>query len=275
MKANRGSRMKHVVRAAVLALVCSSLAVPAAPAEDAGLTVTIIYDNYPAAPACGTDWGFSCLVEGLGKTVLFDAGTREDLFLKNVAALGIDLGRVDLAVLSHFHGDHTGGLEAALRNRPGLTLYVPVDKAENATGLSEKWGKAGGKAVPVDQGLKLAEGLMLTGTMGVAIKEQALVLDTSRGLVIIAGCAHPGIVGIVEKARQMTGRPVAAVLGGFHLLQTDKAEVGRIIARFEEMGVARVGASHCTGGEAIALFREAYKDRFIELGAGRVLRFEK
>lgn len=259
----------------VLSFLGLGLAGQPASADGTGLTLTIIYDNYPADPACATDWGFSCLIEGLGKTILFDAGTREDLFLKNAEALKVDFGRIDFAVLSHFHGDHFGGLEAALRNRPGLTFYVPIDKTRPAVLVSEKLEKAGGKVVPVDQGLKLGQNIMLTGTLGDAIKEQSLVLDTSRGLIVIAGCAHPGIVKIVEKARELTGRPIEAVLGGFHLMQTDDAAVGRIIARFKELGVARVGASHCTGDRAIALFREAYKDRFIELGAGRVLSFEK
>jgi len=243
--------------------------------DSPSLTITIIYDNYPADPACATDWGFSCLIEGLMKTVLFDTGTREDLFLKNAEVLKVDLGRVDFAVLSHFHGDHTGGLDAALRKRPGLTLYVPIDKDQNATIISERLEKSGGKVVTVDQALKLDEGLSLTGTLGDAIKEQALILDTSRGLIVVTGCAHPGIVGMVEKVREITGRPIEAVLGGFHLLQTGDAELARIIGRFKELGVARVGATHCTGDKAIALFREAYKDRFIELGAGRVLSFEK
>lgn len=243
--------------------------------DSPGLKITIIYDNYPADPACATDWGFSCLIEGLKKTVLFDTGAREDLFMKNAEALKVDLGRVDLAVLSHFHGDHAEGLDAALRKRPGLTFYVPVDKGKNAILIVDRLEKAGGKVIPVDEPLKLDEGLSLTGTMGNAIKEQTLILDTSRGLVIIAGCAHPGIVGILEKARLMTGRPIEAVLGGFHLLQKGDEEIGRIIARFKELGVARVGVSHCTGDKAIAMFRDAYKDRFIELGAGRVVRFEK
>ena len=259
----------------VLSLFGIVLAGLPASAQGPGLTITIIYDNYPADPACATDWGFSCLIEGLKRTILFDTGTREDIFLKNAAALKIDLGLIDLAVLSHFHGDHTGGLEAALRKRPGLTLYVPVDKDQNAVLFAERLEKSGGRLVRVDQPLKLDEGLSLTGMMGVAIKEQSLILETSRGLVIIAGCAHQGIVNVLEKARQMTGRPIEAVLGGFHLLQTGDAELARIIGRFKELGVARVGASHCTGDRAIAMFREAYKDRFIELGAGRVLRFEK
>jgi len=259
-----------------LAILGIALAGPAAPPmESPALTITILYDNYPADPACATDWGFSCLVEGLKRTVLFDTGTREDIFLKNAAALKVDLGLVDLAVLSHFHGDHTGGLEAALRKRPGLTLHVPVDKDPNAILFAERLEKSGAQLIRVDQALKLDEGLSLTGTMGVAIKEQSLILDTSRGLVIVAGCAHQGIINVLEKARQMTGRPIEAVLGGFPLMQTGDAEVGRIIARFKELGVARVGASHCTGDKAIAMFRDAYKDRFIELGAGRVVRFDK
>ncbi len=259
----------------ILLLIGVAFAGRPVPADGPGLKITIIYDNYPADPACATDWGFACLIEGLKKTVLFDTGTREDLFLKNAEALKIDLGRVGLAVLSHFHGDHAGGLDAALRKRPGLTFYVPVDKGQNASLVVDKLAKDGGKVIPVDEPLKLDEGLSLTGTMGGAIKEQSLILDTSRGLVIVAGCAHPGIVGILEKARQTTGRPIEAVLGGFHLLQTGDAELVRIVGRFKELGVAWVGASHCTGDKAIALFRDAYKDRFIELGAGRVVRFEK
>ena len=248
---------------------------PAGTAQEAVLTVTIIYDNYPADPACGTDWGFSCLIEGAGKTVLFDAGTREDLFLKNAAALGLDLARVDLAVLSHFHGDHTGGLDAALGARPGLTIHVPADGGEGAAELAERWRKAGAGIVRADGPVELAKGVFLTGTMGTAIREQAMALDTGRGLVVITGCAHPGIAAMVEKAREATGRPVRAVLGGFHLGAAGEPEVGRIIARFKEMGVSRVGASHCTGDRAVAQFRAAYGDGFIELGAGRVVKFEK
>jgi len=267
--------MRSRVLIGTLALAGLVLSGPAHPAQNPGLTVTIIYDNYPADQACGTDWGFSCLVEGTGKTVLFDTGTREDVFLKNAAALKADLGRVDLAVLSHFHGDHAGGFDAVLRKRPGLTFYVPDDKSGPAARLSEQWQKAGAKLIPVSGPLRPGQGLVLPGTTGDAIREQLLVIDTSRGLVIIAGCAHPGIVGMIEKAKEATGRPVEAVIGGFHLLQTGEQDLARIVARFKELGVARVGATHCTGDKAIALFREAYKDKFIELGAGRVLMFEK
>jgi len=267
--------MKYRGLIGALALAGLVLSGPSLPAQNPGLTITIIYDNYAADPACGADWGFSCLIEGTGKTILFDTGTKEDLFLKNAAALKVDLGRVDLAVLSHFHGDHLGGFDAVLRERPGLPFYVPDDKSEPAVRLSERWAKAGARLVPVSKPLRPGDGLVLPGTMGEAIREQLLVLDTSRGLVIIAGCAHPGIAGMVEKAKEVTGRPVEAVIGGFHLLQTGDQDLARILARFKEMGVAGVGATHCTGDKAIALFREAYKDKFIELGAGRVLTFEK
>ena len=258
-----------------IALVVPALSGHPAAAEDPALTLTIIYDNYPADRACQTDWGFSCLISGLKKTILFDSGTNEDIFLKNAETLKIDLGRIDFAVISHFHGDHTGGLEAALRKRPGLPIYVPVDGDPSAALVSEKLLKAGARLIPVGQPLKLKEGLSLTGTMGRQVKEQSIIFDTRRGLIIVTGCAHPGIVSILEKANEITGRPIEAVLGGFHLMQTDDAEVGRIIARFKELGVSRVGASHCTGDRAIKLFKDAYKDRFVELGAGRILTLER
>ena len=263
-----GTAVFLVLLAGVLS---ADMAVSAAGPET---TITISYDNTAAVETCGADWGFSCLIEGRGATILFDMGTKEELFLKNIAALGIDLGRVDLAVISHFHGDHIGGLGAALRKRPGLTVHVPVDPSPQAAAVVRRINEAGGKTVPAAEPVEIAKGVRLTGTMGTLIKEQSLMIETGRGRVIVTGCAHQGIVSILEKFREPGRWPIEAVLGGFHLMQTSEADVERIIARFRELGAARVGASHCTGEKAIAMFRKAYGNMFVELGAGRVLRFD-
>jgi 7,8-dihydropterin-6-yl-methyl-4-(beta-D-ribofuranosyl)aminobenzene 5'-phosphate synthase len=89
--------------------------------------------------------------------------------------------------------------------------------------------------------------------------------------VVVTGCSHPGIVAIREKAKQLGGGRVLAVLGGFHLLNHSDEAVAGIVAHFQELGVERVGATHCTGEKAIAAFRNAYGARFIEMGAGRVV----
>jgi 7,8-dihydropterin-6-yl-methyl-4-(beta-D-ribofuranosyl)aminobenzene 5'-phosphate synthase len=93
-------------------------------------------------------------------------------------------------------------------------------------------------------------------------------------MVIITGCAHPGIVQMVEQAIRLTGDPVYLVVGGFHLGQTSQSRITGIVESFKEMGVEKVAPSHCTGNQAIEMFREAYGDAFIDAGAGCVILIE-
>ncbi len=124
------------------------------------------------------------------------------------------------------------------------------------------------------QATTVCRNVSLTGTMGDQIMEQSLVISTPKGLVVITGCSHPGIVPILERAREVGKDKIYAVLGGFHLLQHSDPAVAEIVGRFRALGVEKVGASHCTGAKAIAAFRSAYGSDFIELGAGRVVRFD-
>ena len=228
--------------------------------------LTVLYDNYPFQDGCVADWGFSVLIEGLEKTILFDTGTREDLFLKNIEVLKIDLEKIDLVVISHDHGDHTGGLPAFLRKKAGIPVYIPF--GANAA-LQAVVKEKGGLVIPVKEPLTFFPGVLSTGDLGEAIHEQALVLDTPKGLIVVTGCAHPGIVRILEKAREVGKKDIWMVLGGFHLARTAPAEVEKIIVRFKELGVQRVGATHCTGDAAIGMFRKAYGPDFVEMGVGR------
>ncbi|HCS49295.1 MAG TPA: hypothetical protein DIW61_13985 [Candidatus Aminicenantes bacterium] len=72
------------------------------------------------------DWGFSCLIEGTEKTILFDTGTQPQILMHNVGVLGVDLKKVDEIVISHGHDDHTGGLTAVLEKNPNVTVFFPV-----------------------------------------------------------------------------------------------------------------------------------------------------
>ena len=230
-------------------------------------TLTVLYDNYALPGAGEADWGFAALIEGLEKTILFDAGAKAEILLRNLETLKIDPARIDLIVISHAHEDHTGGLAAVLKKKPGLAVYVPSSFAGPALETAVK--RAGGRLVAVKGPQTLFPGAMITGELGEKIREQALVLDTPRGSVIVTGCAHPGIVFILERVKEIRKAELAAVLGGFHLFQTPPLEVAKIVTRFKDLGVGRVGASHCTGVEAIELFRKSYGPDFIELGVGR------
>jgi 7,8-dihydropterin-6-yl-methyl-4-(beta-D-ribofuranosyl)aminobenzene 5'-phosphate synthase len=231
-------------------------------------TITILYDNRPFDPACKTDWGFSCLIEGFEKTVLFDVGEREDIFSKNVKALGVDLKAVDVVVISHFHSDHVGAIGAFLDRNRRARIYVPDDPGPDRF-FWDKVKKAGVTASAVPATREIFSHAFLTGTMGSDIREQSLVLDTDDGLILVTGCSHPGIVNIVERARSIKNKDIALVLGGFHLAAFPEASIRNIIARFRENGVNRVSATHCTGDKAIQMMKDAYKENFLDAGVGK------
>lgn len=238
-----------------------------APGQEPGLRITYLYDNTAAVPGVRADWGFACLVEGRGARVLFDTGAKPDVLKHNAEALHVDLGRLDALVLSHDHGDHTAGFPG-LGPRPGLPVFY-------AQGFNPAVVAAlrpsGAKLVPVSKSLEVAPGLRTSDEFGTSIKEEALLIDTTDGLVVVVGCSHPGIVPMLQGIKASTGRPISMVVGGFHLLQTPAEEVRGMVAAFKEIGVGRVGATHCTGPDAIRLFKEAYGERYIAGGVGTVV----
>jgi len=106
------------------------------------------------------------------------------------------------------------------------------------------------------------------------IPEQALVIQTEQGLVIITGCAHPGIVAIIEQAQSLFGEPMHLVMGGFHLGDKSEAEIEAIINNFRRLEIQQAAPSHCTGEYAIARFAAEYGQDFIQVGTGSVIRLE-
>ena len=256
----------------IMCLMIFGAVVPTfADSGDGEIKVTILYDNTSFAPGTEADWGYSCLVEGAGKTILFDTGTKPEIFFGNVEALGVDLSEVDLVVISHEHGDHTGSLARVLEEHRGLTVYHPVSFSNE---FVSSVARAGATSVPVTEPVEILDGVYLTGEMGGGIKEQSLILRTGDGPVVITGCSHPGIVEILEKSQQIIDEPVFMVFGGFHMLQHSDEETAEVIQRFNELGITRCGATHCTGDGQIADFRETYDENFVEMGTGRVLTFE-
>src|SRR5215471_13317460 len=89
--------------------------------------ITILYDAFGKSSALKKDWGFSALVEYNGKRLLFDTGNNADIFAQNVKALGVDLKKLDFAIISHRHGDHTSGLTYLLSVNPNIKIYAPKE----------------------------------------------------------------------------------------------------------------------------------------------------
>ena len=244
------------------------------------IKVTVLYDNYAAGEGVKTDWGFACLVEGLEKTILFDTGTDPKILEHNLKLLGVDFNGVDLVVISHLHGDHTGGLPLVLGAKKNLPVYLPGTALARILSDQKKMiENLGSRPLPVTDSLEICPNVCLTGSLpgegGPGNDEQALVIDTSRGLVVITGCAHPGIVRIVRRAAEILPKRPTVVMGGFHLVEKGEPEVMGIIADLKAAGVLRCGATHCTGDRAIELFRQVFRENYIPMGVGRVIEIEK
>ncbi len=264
--------MKHISALFICFLLVFILVGNMHSLESSVITITILYDNYPHEQGLKTDWGFSCIIKGTEKTILFDTGTRSDILFHNIKSLNVNLKNVELVPLSHNHGDHTGGLFAFLEENNKVTVYVPVSFPDS---FKQRVKDSGAKIVSLDEPVEICNKVHLTGEMVGPANEQALIIDTSKGLVVITGCAHPGIVDMVKRAKEMIKKDVYLVLGGFHLVSKSEAEVKEIIREFKELGVQKVGATHCTGDLAIGLFKKAYEENFVQLGVGRVIQIKE
>jgi 7,8-dihydropterin-6-yl-methyl-4-(beta-D-ribofuranosyl)aminobenzene 5'-phosphate synthase len=234
------------------------------------LTITVIYDNNSYDKRLKSDWGFSALVDFDDHILLFDTGGDGQILMENMRILGIDPISIESVVLSHAHGDHTSGLNALLEmgSRPTVYLLPSFPAAfkhqlELVTQVEE-----------AQNGKFISAGFFSTGEIHGITPEQALVIKTETGLVIITGCAHPGIVEIIEVVRDMFPDPVLLAMGGFHLGSKSTAEIHEIISNFRRLEVQQVAPCHCTGDKAIDLFAAEYGENFIQVGVGRVIQFE-
>jgi 7,8-dihydropterin-6-yl-methyl-4-(beta-D-ribofuranosyl)aminobenzene 5'-phosphate synthase len=232
------------------------------------LSLVIAYDNNPYVDGLDTEWGFSCLVSGPDKTILFDTGGEGDVLMANVAELGLDPTTIDAVVLSHEHRDHTGGLGEFLRANPNVTVYVPKSFDD---GFKRRLEDRTGGVIEVEDAMAICKDVYSTGEMGVSIKEQGLVVRTSGGLIVVTGCAHPGIVAMVERAASIGGRDVLLVIGGFHLVRYGEGEIADVIAGLKNLGVKYAAPCHCSGDLAREMFSREFQERYLAAGVGRRL----
>jgi 7,8-dihydropterin-6-yl-methyl-4-(beta-D-ribofuranosyl)aminobenzene 5'-phosphate synthase len=241
-------------------------AVPTVHSND--LTLTVVYDNNPYDTRLETRWGFSCYVKGPEKTILFDVGGEGSVLLSNMEKLKIEPKTVDTIVLSHIHHDHIGGLSHFLRKNHHVTVFMPQSLPQS---VKDKVSQAGAKSVGVHKPMKICKEVYSTGELGTFIREESLIIKTSKGLIVITGCAHPGIVNIVKMAKGLLSTEVYLVLGGFHLCWMNLSQVKRIISGVKEEGVKKVAPCHCSGDLARKQFRKAYGRDFILVGAGKTI----
>ena len=232
------------------------------------IKITIVFDNYAYLGGFPTLWGFSCFVETGETTFLFDTGSNGRVLLRNMEKLDVDLKKAEALILSHPHWDHIGGVDSVLEAHPNLHLYVPDSLSKHL--IRDLDAQSLGVTVIDSEPQKILPSTYTTGTMG-NIGEQSTIIDTDKGLIVITGCAHPGISHIAARAIEILRKPIYLLMGGFHLMYDNPEQINEVTETLDALGVQYVCPTHCSGDLAISMFREYFGERYFQGGTGRTL----
>jgi 7,8-dihydropterin-6-yl-methyl-4-(beta-D-ribofuranosyl)aminobenzene 5'-phosphate synthase len=274
-----------------------------------GLQITTLSENTAGLGGLMAEWGLSFLVETEETNILFDTGQSLSAS-HNADVMGIDLRLVDKIVLSHGHFDHTGGLKQVLL-RIGKEIEVIAHPDIWAAKYGRLEGNEaqyigipfhrqtleslGARFNLSREPVKISDNLMTTGEIPMVteyetieprlvvkegnrfkpdklLDDQALIITTGAGLVVILGCAHRGVINTLYHARKLTGvEAIYAVFGGCHLINATEERIWLTIAALQELGVQQMGFSHCTGLAASAIMAREFGDRFLFNIAGTTI----
>ena len=273
------------------------------------LQITTLSENTAGLGNFLGEWGLSILVETDGLSILLDTGQSISAS-HNADISGIDLSKIDRIVLSHGHFDHTGGLRQVLRRMVKETEIIAHPdmwqaKYARREGMAERYigipfqrqelESLGARFNLTTEPVRITDNIMTTGEVpmvtdyeeiesNLLVKEgadfkpdkllddQALIINTEPGLVVILGCAHRGIINTLYHAQQLTGvETIHTVLGGCHLIDASEERIWLTIAALKELGVQSLGVSHCTGLPASVIMAHEFGDRFFFNNAGTTL----
>jgi len=251
------------------------------------------------------EWGLSVLIETESCKVLLDTGQSIST-VRNADLMGIDLSSIDKIVLSHAHGDHTGGLREVLRRvgkpveviaHPDIWIpkYVRFGETNRYVGLPflrEDLESFGAYFTLSRKPYKISDDIMTTGEIEMTTDYEiiddrlyskkgsrmipdpladdlALIVRTGQGLALITGCAHRGIVNTVRHVRKLTGKEnIHTIIGGTHLYLSPQERIEKTARELKKLGLQRLGVSHCTGFNASALLAREFGEVFFLNNAG-------
>ena len=273
------------------------------------MRITTLLENHPSEgqPHLEGEHGLSFYVEHSSGIFMSDVGTTA-LFAENAGKLGIDLGSVDGLAVSHHHFDHGGGLDrffeenetgtVYMRKTPETDYLVEDEELPRYIGLDKDLlAEKADRIQYIEGNQEIAPGIhLLTEIPAIHPKpsgdtrlfmrrgddlrhdtfehEMATVLEGDQGLVLLTGCAHNGVLNMIEATRQaLPGKPILAVIGGFHLMSETQPvvfEVGKVL---EEMGIPAVYTGHCTGEMQTDVLAEVLGDKLHRLHTGLVIEF--
>jgi 7,8-dihydropterin-6-yl-methyl-4-(beta-D-ribofuranosyl)aminobenzene 5'-phosphate synthase len=274
------------------------------------IRLTVLVENSVHTRALRAEHGLAILIESRGRRVLFDTG-QTDLVLANAAMLGRSLENLDAIVLSHGHDDHTGGLAAVCQRSPNARLFLHPAATRpkfsgNAAGPPRSIGlpvlgqqalaAAGENVVLTPTCREVIEGVFVTGEIprrtdyedvggrffldaagrqpDPLCDDQALYFPTAKGLVVVLGCAHAGVVNTLLQIEALTeSRRIHAVIGGLHLLNATPARLAATVEALRRRRVSLLLPGHCTGPAATARLWSEFPEACRLASAGTTLLF--
>lgn len=247
------------------------------------------------------EWGLSVLAEADDQKILLDAGASISA-ARNGFLMGLDWGRIDAVVLSHGHYDHTGGLWEVLSKinkqvkviaHPDVfdAKYIQMSPDESPVYIGIPFQRAELESLGADFHLTaepvwLTKNVVTSGEIpmtndyevidpGLCTRrggelvpdpvadDQALFVKTDEGLVVILGCAHRGMINTLRHAQSVTGvEQIHTVIGGTHLIRASEVQMELTIAELKELGIKRLGVSHCTGMHAAVRLAQEFGPDF-------------
>ena len=272
------------------------------------LRVTVLADNCVATPDLLGEFGLSMLIEADDRRILFDTGQGKVL-RANAEALGIRLSALDAVVLSHGHFDHTGGLAGLLQevspsaiflhpaamqpkyakneNPPHRSIGIPASSRQKLDAVQDRivWTRSATEVVPgvwctgeiprLPVNGKTTTGFYLNADCcepDPIADDQALFIETTNGLVVIAGCAHAGIMNTLDQISALTGRTeMLALAGGLHLARATHQELEASGNALGRRNFQILAPCHCTGMGAHSYLRARFHSLVRDVGVGTEL----
>lgn len=230
------------------------------------MKVKIIFDKDKTDNRLEAGWGVSYLI---GNT-LFDTAEKFEYLSHNFKILNIDINKIENIVISHRHWGHLGGLWRLLDTKADIKVYACLDFIQEFRDKISRYN-----FVEIKGFQEIEKGVYSSGCIkavyeGSELLEQVLLIKSNRGISIICGCAHAGILKIIRKIREyFPQEKLYGIFGGFHLMDADIRLIRYTVEEIKKSGIQIVGPAHCTGYEATDIFRQAYGDNFLETQAGR------
>ncbi|MEJ2051404.1 MAG: MBL fold metallo-hydrolase [Calditrichota bacterium] len=231
--------------------------------------LTLIYDSISIVPGLKTGRGFSCVVQVGDMNLLFDTGSDGEILLSNMRKLGIDPQAIQIVLISHNRAGHVGGLNNFLRINSQVTVYIPEVFPEQ---IIESIGMYGIKTIIVSDFREIQSGMFALSAFTGFFREQALAFKSAKGVVVVTGCAHHGIIPILKKAEDvLSGEPIYLALGGFHFYGVTDPKKLIVFEAFKMLKVQKVAPCHCCEEDCRLRFKKVYGNNYIEMGVGKTI----